>query len=79
MKNKYLHYTHWDTLKHLNIMDNDLIRHILDAISVGVIFSTIVGWLPSIAALLSIIWLGIQIYDRVKNGYKGKYDKDAGL
>jgi hypothetical protein len=34
------------------------------------VVATLVGWLPSIAAAFSIVWIGMQIYDRVKNGPK---------
>lgn len=30
--------------------------------SIGAAVATIAGWLPSIAALLSIVWLGLQIW-----------------
>ena len=42
------------------------VKYTLDAAAVANVVATIVGWLPAIAALLSIIWLGIQIYDRLK-------------
>jgi len=35
----------------------------IDAIAVGSIIGTIVGWLPAIASVLSIIWFCIQIYE----------------
>ena len=38
-------------------------RAVADVTSLGVVAATIIGWLPSIAALLSIVWLCIQIYD----------------
>lgn len=40
----------------------DDIKTALNATSVGVAFSTLVGWLPAIAALFSIMWTGLQIY-----------------
>lgn len=30
--------------------------------SIGATIATIAGWLPNVAALLSIIWLSLQIY-----------------
>jgi hypothetical protein len=36
------------------------------AISVGI--ATVAGWLPPMAALFSIIYLGFKIYDRIKYG-----------
>lgn len=35
----------------------------LDAVSYGVAFSTIIQLLPPVAALLSIIWTAIQIWE----------------
>lgn len=49
---------------------NDHSKHIIDWIAVGAAFSAVAGWLPPIAALMSIIWLGIQMYDRWKRGPK---------
>lgn len=45
---------------------NDYFRTGLDLAAITNVIATLVGWLPSIAALLSIIWLGIQIYDWYK-------------
>jgi hypothetical protein len=36
----------------------------VEGLSLTVAASTVVGWLPPIAALLSIIWVSIQIHDR---------------
>ncbi len=38
-----------------------MIRYSADAAAVSVTAATFVGWLPSIAAVLSIIWMTIQI------------------
>lgn len=32
---------------------------------------TLAGWLPSIAALFTIIWLGINIYKDIRDWKKG--------
>ena len=42
------------------------VKYILDGISLSVVVTTIAGMLPPIAALMSIIWLGVQLYDRFK-------------
>lgn len=34
-----------------------------DGISVGIVVSTIAGWLPAVAALLTIVWTGIRIWE----------------
>ena len=35
----------------------------IDTASVGVILASIAGWLPTIASLLSIIWVLIRIWE----------------
>lgn len=42
------------------------VKHVLDAAAIANVVATIVGWLPAIAALLSIVWTGIQIYNYLK-------------
>ena len=34
-----------------------------DAISIGTVLGTIAGYLPAIAALVTIIWTGIRIWE----------------
>lgn len=38
-------------------------KHVLDAAAVATTGMALVGWLPSIAALFTIIWTGIRIYE----------------
>ncbi len=38
-------------------------KHTFDVMSIGTIFATIAGWLPAIAAALSIVWTVIRIYE----------------
>lgn len=47
------------TLDHLN----ETAKHIGDALSVGVVLATIAQALPAVAALFTIIWTGIRIYE----------------
>jgi len=42
-------------------MDN--LKSLGDTLSLSVVFTTLAGWLPSIAALVSIIWGAIRIYE----------------
>lgn len=42
------------------------LKYTLDGAAIANVVATIVGLLPAIAAVLSIVWLGIQIYDRFK-------------
>ena len=36
-----------------------------DATAYGTVIATLVGWLPSVAALFSILWLTIQITEKI--------------
>lgn len=50
-------------------MENVTMQHIKNLLDVGsltTVIATIIGWLPPLAALASIIWTGIQIYDWYK-------------
>ncbi len=42
---------------------SNTLTHIADAASVGIVVATIAQWLPAIAALMSIIWTAIRIYE----------------
>lgn len=51
----------------------DQTKHILDALSIGAAFATLIGWLPSIAALLSIVWSLIRIWEsKTVQGWLGR-------
>ena len=39
------------------------VKHVIDVAAVGTTLSAIIGWLPAIAALISIIWGLIRIYE----------------
>lgn len=45
---------------------NEHFRQWLDATAAGIAAATMAGILPSIASLLSIVWLTIQIYEWAK-------------
>lgn len=34
-----------------------------DAISIGTVIATLAGWLPAVAALVTIVWTCIRIYE----------------
>lgn len=44
-----------------NILENS--KHVLDLISIGTVAGTLIGFLPSMAAILTIIWTIIRIYE----------------
>jgi hypothetical protein len=39
------------------------VKHWLDLASLSTILATLMGWLPHVAAALSIVWTGIRIYE----------------
>lgn len=41
----------------------ETVKIVGDAISVGTIGATLIGWLPNVAAGLAIIWTAIRIYE----------------
>lgn len=42
---------------------NDMEKHVMDAASVGVVVGTVLNYLPAAAALLTIVWTCIRIYE----------------
>lgn len=44
-------------------MHGESIKHVGDALSISLVLATIAAWLPAIAALFSIIWTLIRIYE----------------
>lgn len=41
----------------------DPIKHFLDALSVSAVIATLAGWLPAFAALASLVWTCLRIYE----------------
>lgn len=41
----------------------DHFKHLIDTISIGATIGALAGWLPLIAALASLIWTLIRIYE----------------
>lgn len=42
---------------------HDAAKHVVDALSIGTVVATLTGILPSVAAIFTIIWTGIRIYE----------------
>jgi hypothetical protein len=38
-------------------------KYIIDGLSIGTVLGTLLGWLPHLAAILTIIWTAIRIYE----------------
>ena len=45
-------------------------KHLLDTVSGITAFGAIMKFLPAIAALLSLVWYCIRIYEWIKSKYK---------
>lgn len=39
------------------------IKHFMDWLSLSAVVTTLLGWLPTLGALLPIIWYSIRIYE----------------
>lgn len=51
----------------------DMLKHIGDAISAGVALATIIKLLPAVAAMLTIVWTTIRIFETpTVRGWMGK-------
>jgi len=50
-------------------------KHVIDALSILTVVGTLVDMLPSIAALISIVWSVIRIYEtKTVQGWLGRND-----
>jgi len=51
-------------------------KNVLDAVSVGTVVGSLAGFLPSVAALFTIVWTGIRIWesDTVQGWFNRKTD-----
>lgn len=53
-------------------------KHLLDALSIGTMLGTLFQMLPNIAALLTIAWTGLRIYEsRTVQRWLNKGDTDG--
>lgn len=48
----------------------DQVNDLLDGAAFGTAGAAILGWVPHVAAILSVVWFCIRIYDRFKYGHK---------
>jgi hypothetical protein len=44
---------------------NEHVKYFIDTLSISTVLATLTAWLPPIAALLSIIWTAMRIYEMV--------------
>lgn len=47
----------------MNPENQETLKHIGDAVSAGVVIGALASWLPPVAALLTIVWTIIRIYE----------------
>lgn len=56
---------------------NEGTKHVLDGLSLITVLGTLMSWLPAVAALLSIIWTVLRIYEsKTVQGLLGKKDAE---
>lgn len=52
---------------------SDTVKHVIDALSIGLVVGTVVKMLPAIAAVLSIVWSAIRIWEsETVRGWTGR-------
>lgn len=42
---------------------NEHAKNAIDAVSFGTAVATVAGWLPAVAAIFTLVWTGIRIYE----------------
>ena len=53
-------------------------KHVVDALSVATVLGTLMEFLPSVAALFTIVWTAIRIYEtKTIQGWLGKDTDNA--
>lgn len=45
------------------MMSVEHVKTAVDGVSLGTVIATFAGWLPKVAALLTVLWTGIRIYE----------------
>ncbi len=57
---------------------HDTAKHIVDALSIVTVLGTLMSILPSIAAIFTIVWTVIRIYEtKTVQGWLGRSGDDA--
>ncbi len=56
---------------------HDPVKQAADALSIVTVVGTVMEWLPAVAALFTIVWTGIRIYETpTVQGWLGKSVKE---
>jgi hypothetical protein len=60
-----------DIIEHVN----EPVKHVVDALSIMTVLGTLMDILPAVAAILSIVWSLLRIYEsKTVQGWLGKKD-----
>ena len=61
----------------MNEEHTETLKYVIDALSVVTVIGALIDMLPSIAALFTIVWTGIRIYEtETVQGWINKGDKE---
>ena len=44
---------------------DEAIKHAADASAIAILIATLANWLPGIAALLTVLWLAVRLYNEI--------------
>lgn len=54
----------------------DMLKYVGDMVSFSVVITTLLGWLPPLASLATILWIGFQFYHSEPMKLKRKEKKE---
>jgi hypothetical protein len=61
------------------IHPSETVKHVVDGLSIATVLGTLAEFLPAAAALFTVVWTGIRIYEtRTVQKLLGKDNNDAG-
>jgi hypothetical protein len=61
------------------IHPSETVKHVVDGLSIATVLGTLAEFLPAAAALFTVVWTGIRIYEtRTVQELLGKDINDAG-
>lgn len=43
-------------------VDKDII-HLIDGLTLSILLGTLMGWIPSVTAIISLVWMCIKVYE----------------
>jgi hypothetical protein len=56
---------------------SESVKYVIDALSFATVLGTLINMLPSVAALFTILWTAIRIYEtKTVQGWLGKKDAE---